>query len=33
VETIRSTPTAVRQVRLVAFDQPARDVLEAALNP
>ncbi|HEX7160050.1 MAG TPA: O-acetyl-ADP-ribose deacetylase [Trebonia sp.] len=33
VETIRSTSTAVRQVRLVAFDQPARDVLEAALNP
>ena len=33
VETIRSTPTTVRQVRLVAFDQQARDVLEAALNP
>jgi len=33
VETIRSTPTAVRQVRLVAFDQPAFDMLQAALNP
>jgi O-acetyl-ADP-ribose deacetylase (regulator of RNase III) len=32
VETIRSTPTTVREVRLVAFDQPALDVLEAALN-
>jgi O-acetyl-ADP-ribose deacetylase (regulator of RNase III) len=32
VETIRSTPTRVQQVRLVAFDQPARDVLDAALN-
>jgi O-acetyl-ADP-ribose deacetylase (regulator of RNase III) len=33
VETIRSTPTDVEQVRLVAFDQPTRDMLEAALNP
>jgi O-acetyl-ADP-ribose deacetylase len=33
VETIRSTPTAVQQVRLVAFDQPTRDMLEAALSP
>jgi len=33
VQTIRSTPTLVERVRLVAFDQPARDVLEAALNP
>jgi O-acetyl-ADP-ribose deacetylase (regulator of RNase III) len=32
VQTIRSTPTAVEHVRLVAFDQPARDVLQAALN-
>jgi len=32
VHTIRSTSTAVEQVRLVAFDQPTRDVLEAALN-
>jgi O-acetyl-ADP-ribose deacetylase (regulator of RNase III) len=33
VETIRSTPTAVQQVRLVAFDQRTRGMLEAALNP
>jgi O-acetyl-ADP-ribose deacetylase (regulator of RNase III) len=32
VKTISSTPTAVAHVRLVAFDQAARDVLEAALN-
>jgi O-acetyl-ADP-ribose deacetylase (regulator of RNase III) len=32
VETIRSTPTAVKQVRLVAFDEPTRDLLAAALN-
>jgi O-acetyl-ADP-ribose deacetylase len=32
VETIGSTPTAVEHVRLVAFDQPTRDLLEAALN-
>ncbi len=32
VETIRSTPTAVEQVRLVAFDQATRDLLEAALS-
>lgn len=31
VETIRSTPTAVDLVRLVAFDEEARDVLAAAL--
>jgi len=33
VETIRSTPTAVERVRLIAFDQAARDLLEAALSP
>ena len=33
VETIRSTPTAVKHVRLVAFDQPACDMLQAALTP
>jgi len=33
VHTIRSTPTAVEHVRLVAFDQPARDILQAALDP
>jgi O-acetyl-ADP-ribose deacetylase len=33
VQTIRSTPTAVEQVRLVAFDQPTCDILQAALNP
>jgi O-acetyl-ADP-ribose deacetylase len=32
VQTIRSTPTAVEHVRLVAFDEPARDMLEAALK-
>ena len=32
VETISSTPTAVKQVRLVAFDKPTRDLLAAALN-
>jgi len=32
VETIRSTPTAVERVRLVAFDQPACEILAAALN-
>ena len=31
VETIRSTPTTVEHVRLVAFDEPTRDALEAAL--
>ena len=31
-DTIRSTPTAVKQVRLVAFDEPTRDLLAAALN-
>jgi O-acetyl-ADP-ribose deacetylase (regulator of RNase III) len=33
VDTIRSTPAAVEHVRLIAFDQPTRDMLEAALNP
>jgi len=33
VQTIRTTPTAVRQVRLVAFDQRTRDLLQAALSP
>ena len=33
VETIRSTPTAVEQVRLVAFDDETRGLLEAALSP
>jgi O-acetyl-ADP-ribose deacetylase len=32
VQTIRSTPTTVEHVRLVAFDQPALDILQAALN-
>jgi O-acetyl-ADP-ribose deacetylase len=32
VATIRSTPAAVKQVRLVAFDEPTRDLLAAALN-
>jgi O-acetyl-ADP-ribose deacetylase (regulator of RNase III) len=32
VETIRSTPTAIEQVRLVAFDQPTYDLLAAALT-
>ena len=32
VETIRSTPTTVQQVRLVAFDERARDMLEAELT-
>jgi len=32
VETIRSTPTAVERVRLVAFDQSACEILAAALN-
>ena len=31
VRTIRSAPTAVEHVRLVAFDQPTRDILQAAL--
>jgi O-acetyl-ADP-ribose deacetylase (regulator of RNase III) len=30
VRTIESAATAVRQVRLVAFDQETRDLLEAA---
>jgi O-acetyl-ADP-ribose deacetylase (regulator of RNase III) len=32
VDTIRSTPTAVRTVRLVAFDSSTADLLQAALN-
>jgi O-acetyl-ADP-ribose deacetylase (regulator of RNase III) len=32
VETIRSTPTAVERVCLIAFDESARDVLNAALR-
>jgi len=32
VETIRSTPTAVEQVLLVAFDEATRDLLAAALG-
>jgi O-acetyl-ADP-ribose deacetylase len=32
METIKSTSTAVQHVRLIAFDQSARDVLQAALN-
>ena len=32
VTTIRSTPTAVRHVRLVAFDETTRDLLQAALT-
>jgi len=32
VETIRSTPPAVERVRLIAFDESARDVLYAALR-
>ncbi len=32
VQTIRATSTTVEHVRLVAFDQSARDVLEAALS-
>lgn len=33
VDTLRATATAVEQIRLVAFDQSAREVLERALNP
>jgi O-acetyl-ADP-ribose deacetylase (regulator of RNase III) len=33
VDTIRSTPTAVAHVRLVAFDQATRAMLDAALSP
>jgi hypothetical protein len=32
VQTIESPPTAVEHVRLVAFDQATRDLLQAALN-
>jgi O-acetyl-ADP-ribose deacetylase (regulator of RNase III) len=33
VETIRATPAAVEHIRLIAFDQPTRDILQTALNP
>jgi len=32
VRAIKSAATTVDQVRLVAFDQEARDLLEAVLN-
>ncbi|MFE9248476.1 O-acetyl-ADP-ribose deacetylase [Streptomyces sp. NPDC007088] len=32
VDTLRSTPTSVTDVRLVAFDQPAYDVLSDAVS-
>lgn len=32
VETIRATPTAVEDIRLVAFDQRTRDIIQAALD-
>jgi len=32
VATIRSTPTAVERIRLVAFDEATRDLLTAALD-
>jgi O-acetyl-ADP-ribose deacetylase (regulator of RNase III) len=32
VETIRATATAVERIRLIAFDQPAHDILQTALN-
>jgi O-acetyl-ADP-ribose deacetylase (regulator of RNase III) len=32
VDTIGSTPTTVELVRLVAFDEPTRDILRAALS-
>ena len=32
VQSIRSTPTQVSQIRLVAFDQATRDLLQAALT-
>ena|SRR6266487_3164353 len=32
VETIRSAPTAVEKVQLIAFDKPTRDLLAAELN-
>ncbi len=32
VETIRSAPTAVEKVHLIAFDEPTRDLLAAALD-
>ncbi|MFI6757738.1 O-acetyl-ADP-ribose deacetylase [Micromonospora sp. NPDC050417] len=31
VDAIRATPTRVEQIRLVAFDEPTRDLLRAAL--
>jgi O-acetyl-ADP-ribose deacetylase (regulator of RNase III) len=32
VATLRGTPTRVREIRLVAFDEPARDLLQAELD-
>jgi len=32
VETIKSSLTKVDHIKLVAFDEPTRDVLEAALR-
>ena len=32
VQSIRSTPTQVSQIRLVAFDHATRDLLQAALT-
>jgi O-acetyl-ADP-ribose deacetylase len=32
VSTIRSTPTAVERIRLVAFDEATRDLLQTALD-
>jgi hypothetical protein len=32
VHTIKSAPTSVGQVRLIAFDEAARDLLIAALS-
>jgi O-acetyl-ADP-ribose deacetylase len=32
VETIRSTPTGVEVIRLIAFDEPTRDLLAQALR-
>jgi O-acetyl-ADP-ribose deacetylase (regulator of RNase III) len=32
VQTIKSTPTAVEHVSLIAFDQATRDLLQAAVN-
>ena len=32
MDTIRTTPTAVRQVQMIAFDKHAHHLLTAALN-